>query len=234
MASAEAAFNGELGRFFRLHLDVSEVAVDQANNRSLVNVTVYWYATSASTGVWNFNPTFGNIVVNGVQVNFSTTYDYRGNTGPKGLISNYQQWIGHDGNGNGSVGVSAYYNADDVIPGHAYVTDAGTSLGMGLTPIPRYLNFTGFSVTDVTDVGFHINVSTDVPFDLLQYSLDGGASWAQVYVYTTGYTVVLTDLPSGRDYPVLVWARRADSGLASVAGPIVATTPEQGKWLAFF
>lgn len=235
MASAEAAFGGSSGGQFRLHLQVDEVAVDVGNNRSLVNVSLYIYALSTGTGVWNLfasgpNAPGGNIVVNGNQINFLHTYDFRGNAGPVYLISNYQQWINHNGDGTKSIGVSGFFNGNN----SPYLTTSSVGLTINLTNIPRYANITNFTVTNVHDEGFNINVTVDAVCDLLQYTIDGGASWQQVPGDFTSRTVELHNLPSGRDYAVIVWVRRKDSGLATQSGAIGVTTPEQGKWLAFF
>lgn len=236
MARAEAQFGGTFGYKFRLRLDVDEVATDIPNNRSLVNVSLYMIPINSGTNTFNVFPAGnsnaprGSIVVDGNQINFWFTYDFRGNANPKVLIQNYQQWIGHNFDGSRSVGVSGYADSKNA----PFNTTAGTSLTLGLTTLPRYANITHFSVTNVRDVGFDINVSVDAVCDLLQYSIDGGQSWTQVPGDFTSKTISLSNLPSGRDYPVIVWVRRKVGGLPTQSGTITVSTPQQGKFLAFF
>lgn len=219
MASAEAAYGGSGGGHYRLHLDSNEISVDTANNRSLVRTTLYMRAID-NWGAYNFAATPGSINVDGTGVGGSTAYDSRGSLGPWYIVNSYDQWVAHNADGTRSITVSGSHDAQD----SPLLTTASVSLTLALTTINRYATITGFSISNITDVGFRITTSTDVTCDLLEYSLDGGSSWTSVTGTFTSKNVDVTGLKSGTGYTVLVRVRRQDSQLKTTSSSTVATT----------
>jgi hypothetical protein len=227
MASSANTYAGSLGGHFTLHLQCDEISVDTPNNRSLVNVSLWITVDSTGTGVYDLYTTYGNVSVDGNVVNWSCTYDFRGNAGPKYLIQNYQQWVQHNGDGSKGIGVSGYHNANN----GPYLTTGNTSFGMGLTTIARYANITAFNVGPITDVGFTIYAAADNNCSNIEYSIDGGASWTSMGGGTS-QSATISNLPSGATYNTYVRLTRADSGLQTTSGVNTVTTAPQQSFIS--
>lgn len=233
MPSWVAAYGGSGGSSFRLVVEVDLLAQEIDNNRSLIQYRCYMTRVVGGSRYYSLPPyyTYGNTNINGYNPGRTITFDFNPGVGQRVYLTNNENyWIGHDANGNANPYFGANHNAN-LSP---YLLSAATGGNWQLPNIPRYANITGFSVTNVTDVGFNINVNVDNLCDLLQYTINGGASWNQVYGDFYSRTVSLTDLPSGTTYPVIVWVRRKDSQLASQSGVIYVATLEQSKFLGFF
>lgn len=195
-----------------------------ANNTSTINWQNYFHFTLADAELTNGSAVLGGATrwSNGGQVkpyqgNF-TTRDY--------AITSGSFTVTHNADGTYTLGVSGAIS----IPG-------GTSSGSAswaLPTIPRYATISSLTYTPITDVGFTINVTTDVTCDLLEYSLDNGSN------YTTGFsgdftskTITLSDKPSDTTYQVIVRVRRKDSQLKTTSSMTSITTGTQNNFMGF-
>lgn len=153
----------------------------------------------------------------------SGTWSNQSGAGDHQLLSGSYN-IGHDGSGYKDFGAS--------LNGWLYgYGDRNTSGTWNLPTINRYANIIGFSVSEVTDVGFKINTTVDATCDFLQYSLEDGVGWRDQYggsFGSYGFTVGGA-FPSNKAYNLRVRVRRQDSGLWSESGVISTTTLAQAR-----
>lgn len=195
------------------------------NNTSTINWQNYFHFTTADAQLDN-----GDVVAGG-----ATRYDvpgrvynYSGNfTTRDQAISSGTFTVTHNADGTYNLSVS----------GAIDVYSTGTSSGSAswaLPTIPRYATISSLTYTPVTDVGFTINVTTDVTCDLLEYSLDNGSN------YTTGFSgdfttksITLSDKPSDTTYQVIVRVRRKDSQLKTTSSMTSVTTDTQNNFMGF-
>ena len=133
MPSSEAVYGGSLGSRYRLHLDVTVVTSDHANNRTKVRMNAYM-KTVSSTNAWNYNSTYANYQSNGNLFNTSVNgYGTGGGTyGPGSnwnfALVNKEFWIYHNSNGTKTANFYAYHNASNA----PYVQEAATSFNYAL------------------------------------------------------------------------------------------------------
>lgn len=229
MAQWSSAFNGSSGGSYRLVVNVDVVGQEPSNNRTLIRYSA-WIDKVAGSGFWNFDATSGSTNINGYIPGRSWgSYDFRSYS-RRYIAQDEDYWVGHDGNGDANPYFSAYWHLDN---GSA-LTDSSAGGNVWMPHINRYANITGYSVTNITDVGFNINVNTDAVCDIMWYSLDNGGSWISVGGDFTSKTVPVTNLRSDVTYQVKVRIRRKDSGLTTDSGAWAATTLPQGNFLPFF
>lgn len=220
-------FAGTLGGHFTLHQDVSEVSVDTNNNQSTVRCHLYITCDSTGTGVFDLtNGANWSTSVNGNNRSGNFTYDERGNSNTIDLVT-YDTVVGHDGNGDASIGYSGSANMNN----SPYTTTASTGGSLGLTHINRFANINSFTASSITDVGFTISVSTDVTCSSFDYSLDNGANWTNVAgAFTSKSSGVGGSLKSGTTYPCLVRVYNQTSGLTTTSGTLNVTTLVQNRF----
>lgn len=114
MATFAAALSGK--PHYILKLDVSETAVDQANNRSQVSWSLhidksYYYDTA-----WNkYHVCNFNVVVNGVTVATSSGVDYDFSTASTNVFSTGSTWVAHSADGSGSATVSGHFGGTSAL-----------------------------------------------------------------------------------------------------------------------
>lgn len=222
---ATANYGGDWGGSYVLHLDVWETSVDTVNNTSVVNANLYM-ETVVNRGYYSASGNSASITIDGTTWNFSGTYT--AGTGNHSLGS-ASKTIAHNSDGTKSISVSGYHNADNA-PG---LTSASTSQGFTLTTINRYAAITSFTVTNITDVGFTINATTDVTCSKFEYSLDSGSTYTALGGNFTSKSVPITDKPSGTSYGVRVRVTRADSGLTTTSGVTTVATLVQNNFDGF-
>lgn len=114
MATFTAALSGK--PHYILKLDVSETAVDQANNRSQVSWSLhidksYYYDTA-----WNkYHVCNFNVVVNGVTVANVSGVDYDFSTASTNTFSTGSTWVAHSADGTGSATVSGHFGGTSAL-----------------------------------------------------------------------------------------------------------------------
>jgi len=224
----EAGIGGSLGNRFRVRFNLDVIAQEEDNNRSLVNYSAYVDNVSYSG-----NPVFNN----GNQANSTTNKNgsaqYRGtfnySSGSPGRVytaaSNEQFWVGHDGNGNGSV----YGRYDVNLANSPYVTTGAVETAMGLPALYQGIGITNMYSPSQNDVSFTIVVNTNRNANLLQLSINDGA-WTTYYDggYGTGVQVTVgsrsAPLLGGTTYSVRARVRRGSNGVIADSGYIFVTT----------
>lgn len=230
MASSEAGYAGSQGYGFRLVVTGDVLGQEEDNCRSLVRTTAYMKKV-AGVVAWNLNATYANIQPNGQLINGAINgYDSRSGSGPwYGFV--YDFWVGHNNDGTGSASFYAYHNGQNL----PYVGEAATSFSMGLPTLYRYAEPNALWFTNITDVGFTLNVNANRECDQINVSLDGGATWPyQIGGVFTNRTVdiggVANPLRSGQTYTVRINLRRRVSGLWRETGNWGVTTEQQNKF----
>ncbi|MDL2342312.1 MAG: hypothetical protein QFB87_04525 [Patescibacteria group bacterium] len=234
MASSSTTYTATYGGRFNLVMTATEVQVDTANNRSLVQVQLYMTCNQSAGHVYNYNQTPGFYIIDGSQQNRSTSYDFNPGVGTNYFLANGDQfWIGHNSDGTRTIGLSYYHDAQD----GPYVGTAGqVNWSMALTNIARYANITQFYLNGVTDQALTINWAADANCDYVSWwsnAYDGGGHH-DIPVSGSGLFVInLSNLVSNKQYDVTVAVRRADSGLWTTSGTTYATTNGQNNFLGF-
>lgn len=230
MASSSAGYGGSLGGRFALVLVVDEISVDTPNNRSLIQVTAYMTCVTNAGHVFNFAQTPATIYIDGGAYGRSTSYDFNPGVGSVYYLMNAEQfWIGHNTDGTRSVYVEVDHDAQD----SPYVTNSATGFTLGLTTINRFASITSFSASSITDVSFQFTVNVSDTCNLLEYSLDSGATWHSVSGTFTSQNVTLSNLRSATTYTTRVRVTDAASGLTTTSGDISTTTLAQNNFLLF-
>lgn len=136
-------FAGSLGSHFTLNTDVFEVATNIAANTSTVRTHTYITCDSTGTGVFSGGATW-NANCNGNTASGGFSYDFRGNANTLDL-STYDTLVGHDANGNGSIGWSGASNMNN----SPYVTTANTSGGLGLSRLPLAPTISAININNI-------------------------------------------------------------------------------------
>lgn len=131
MASGSSYVN--VGGHWRVVLEWSNTH-DVTNNRSNVNVKVFWqgtsgYATTNTTATKN-----GSVTINGTRYAFTSSAKISG--AEKKLIHERSVWVGHDANGTKSIPISATFDMALTLEG-VWRGSATTSLTANLGQIPR-------------------------------------------------------------------------------------------------
>lgn len=123
---------------------------------------------------------------------------------------------------------------------------SGTSGGFGpgtvdqtwnftLQAIPRYAAISSFTSSAITDVGFTLNVVTDVTCDQVEYSVDNGSNYTTVSGdFTTKALMLGGTYRSETLFPCYVRVRRKDSQLKTTSSLLNVTTLGQNTFVGFF
>lgn len=218
------------GRNSWIRIESQYAGSNQGGNYSTVNYQV-WYDFFGNDAQLD-----GGWVESSAGVHYNNggrVYNFANNfTNHSVLINNGSFNIGHDAAGNASYGMNA----------HIGVFQSGTSTASGsegLPNIPRFAAITALYASPVTDVGFQINVNTDVACNFLQISLEDGVGWRDI----TGATFTAwsqgvgvggllgVQLPSNTSYNFRARVRRADSGQWSESGVASVTTGAQAGFI---
>lgn len=205
MASSEANYSGTLGTIWRLHLDVTLLSQDTANNRSLVRLNAYMGNTSTSN-VWNSVATSAQYQYDGNVIN--TTVHHYGNSGASVAPTNYNfvasnqdVYVYHASDGTKTATFYAYHNADDL----PYLGTSSTSFNYTLPTIATIPTLTTTSATTITAnsaiVGGNVSSSGNATITSrgIYYSTSAvnptSANSTKTVTGTTGaYTTTLTSL----------------------------------------
>lgn len=233
MASGSWAFGGSDGGHFTLNLESHEVSVDTANNRSLIEVTLYMYDNSYSgTAIFNNYvgpPNGASWSMSGTEGgsgNFTYSFSSAGQS--VYFVNGTQYWVNHNNDGTGSVSLSASCDANN----SPILTTSSGSISYNLTTIQRTANITSFNTSNVTDVGFTINAAVDVTCSQIKYSIDGGSTYTTVSGNATSWSIPVSGLKSGTTYTEKIIVTDAASGLTTTSGTINATTLVQNNFAA--
>lgn len=193
-----------------------------AANTSNITLTLQAFADSSSyyqTGAWD-----ARIYINGSQVASATPSVYVSNT-PVTLVS-YTGNVTHAANGTLTITLGDYINAP--VNEMVYGTQSWT-----LPTINRYATISSFTSSNVTDVGFSLNVTTDVTCDQLEWSTNNGSTYTTVAGdFTTKAVAVGGNLPSDTLYATKVRVRRKDSQLTTTSSTVNVTTNTQNNFMA--
>ena len=155
--------------------------------------------------------------------NGGRVYNYAGNSSNHTVGMGSGSFnIGHDGAGNATLGLD----------GSVAVYQSGTSSGSGAWGLPtinRYSNVTGFGVSSITDEGFVLSATCDLSASVINFSIDGGASYSGGGSGTSA-SQAFHNLKSGYTYTCYVQTVNASSGLQQFGGPITPTTAVQNNF----
>lgn len=145
----DSAFGGSQGGKFRLRLYVDLISQNTGANTSYLHVYLRVDEITHGSGVWNTGGSSSwSASVDGSNWSGNWNYDAR----PGGL----QSWtlldtyitVGHDVNGNKTVGGSSSANGDN----SPYITTAGGSGSMGLPRLPLAPGWAGSTADQITPV----------------------------------------------------------------------------------
>lgn len=227
MASNAAAYNGSLGGDFRLNIESHEISVDTANNRSLVELTLYMSCVTSAGNVYN---NVGNpwSITGDISASGNITYDFTAAGQSTYMINAGQYYVSHNSDGTKTLSLTASHDAQN----SPYLTTSSVGLSYALTTINRTANITSFTASNVSDVGFTINVAADQTCSQIQYSLDGGSTYTTIAGSATSWAIPVSGLKSGTTYTLKVIVTDAASGLTTTSGTITATTNIQNNFAA--
>lgn len=230
MAQGVGGFGGTYGSHFQLVLESHEIQLDTPNNRSLIEITLYMVDVSgAGSDYYNYDSCPWSI---GGTVGLSggITYNLNGNGQVVYMVNNNQYWVGHNGDGTGSVSLSASFNAND----SPYLTSASTSLSYGLTTIKRWANVTYFDVVgQTTNTGFTLLGYADEACGEMAFSIDGGNTYPQYNFGQSGLEAYFGNLQADTTYVCYMSISDPYSGYWSYAGPLyVQTLPGGGFFMS--
>lgn len=215
--------------YARLRIEWQLAGQNIGGNYSTINWQAYvdFFNSDAQLDNGHVNWNGGALYNNGGRV-----YNYSGNFSNHTIGMGSGSFnIGHDGGGNATLNMN----------GSVAVYQSGTSSAngnWGLPTIPRYANITALNASNVSDVGFQINVSVDNTCNFLQISLEDGVGWRDVfggnfsnYSVAVGRSGLLgVDLLSERLYNFRARVRRADSGLWTESGVASIITLAQSRF----
>lgn len=126
--------------------------------------------------------------------------------------------INHNGDGSKSIGFS--FSVNDGAKKSYTCGNASASGSMTLSHIPRYANFTGHSISGVSENAVTVYWNADSTCDWLQYSLNGGG-WTD----TAGHPYyTISGLSANTGYNIRTRIRRQDSQLWTESGTLYFTT----------
>ncbi|MEI7632012.1 MAG: hypothetical protein WCJ60_01670 [bacterium] len=149
MPSSEALYSGTLGTKWRLHLDVTLLSQDTANNRSLVRLNAYM-GNTVTSNVWNSIATSAQYQYDGNVIN--TTVNHYGNFGANVAPTNYNfvasnqdVYVYHNADGTKTALFYAYHNGDDL----PFLGTSATSFYYTLPTIATIPTVTTTSATSI-------------------------------------------------------------------------------------
>lgn len=204
-----------------ISLEINETSTNVGGNYSTVHYKLILYRSAGSqSGGADFNVVVdGNTVASGSNVSFNIT-----SSSPR-VFAEGDINIGHNSDGSKSISSNAFVNTG---------SGSGNAGGsQSLSNIPRYANITSVNITNVTDEGLTIAATTDMNANIINFSLDGGASYTGGNSGTSA-TTTFHNLISGNTYTIYVHSNASASGLDAYAGPYSATTLIQNNFMDFF
>jgi hypothetical protein len=198
------------GRYLQVSLNQT---IDTVNNRSLITGTVTslagsatWYATGPTT-----------INIGGAQRYYRALESNGTGQSNRNFIGNIDAfYVGHDGNGNLSLGV-------EIITAIYAAATQSNSNTWTLNGIDRSAPSVGFNTSSITVSSFVLSATSSVTADVWQYSINGGSSWTLFSTSsTTAVSTTISGLSPNTTYSVKVRVRKAsnqvygESGTASI------------------
>lgn len=205
MPSSEALYSGTLGTRWRLHLDVTLLSQDTANNRSLVRLNAYM-GNTVTSNVWNSIATSAQYQYDGNVIN--TTVNHYGNFGANVAPTNYNfvasnqdVYVNHASDGTKTATFYAYHNGDDL----PFLGTASTSFSYTLPTIATIPTVTTTSASsilantaivggNVTNSGNATITSRGVYYSTSNANPTSANSTKTVTGTTGAYTTTLTGL----------------------------------------
>lgn len=209
---------------YKTILTVSETGTpDTTNNTSTVQFNLV-LKKEGGTGLWNSDPCYWSININGTPYSGSFTYDFRSTTSIT-LKSNTTLTITHDSDGSKKIAVSASVDMDNT----PYVYTMSPSGELTLTTIPRAsdisLSVSSFTVTSSSGNAFQFTITpkTNTFYNRMRYTL-GSTSWSGNYGTGTktgnfNNQELLNSLPTATSGTLTVYCDTySDSGYANLVG----------------
>lgn len=219
MQANSVNIGGNGGNYFFINWQVAGQSED--GNYSTINWQAYFHFNSADAQLDNGYASLGGATrwSNGGRVyNFSSNFTTRN----LGLASGSFN-IGHDGNGNRTLSVGGGVTAFQ--SGRSESSNSWSLPGLYQAIAFNYITF-----TNITDVGFTVNVQTNRTANLLQLNIDGAGF---VTYYSGNYSTLSVDVPgpfsSGVAHSVTVRTRRASNNWVTDSSQSV-TTDVQNKF----
>ena len=223
MATGTGAYGGTFGSKFELVLESHEVSVDTANNRSLIEITLYMLDVSGGGSDYYDNSGTPWSLSGTISASGDITYNLSGNGQAAYMMNTNEYWITHNNDGTGSVSLSASHNSED----SPYLTTASASLSYSLTPIDQTPAILSFEAINITSTGFELVATTDLSCSVIAFSNNDGGSYEAGGSGTSGnYT--FGGLPGGTTYTCICYATDASSGITTYSGTISVTTEPAG------
>lgn len=150
-------FAGSLGGHFTAHADVYEISSNTAANTSVVRMDLYMQCDSTATGEWNLTGSANWAAsVNGNNTGSNFNFDFRGNANTIHLLT-YDTTVGHDANGNASIGWSAGENADN--SPSLTTASIGGGLGLGRLPLAPGIAYIGADTITPTSANLYTEIT---------------------------------------------------------------------------
>lgn len=226
-------FAGSLGGHFTSHADVYEISSNVGANTSVVRMDLYMQCDSTATGEWNLTGSAsysGNVNGNGAGGNFN--FDFRGNANTIHLLT-FDTTVGHDANGNASIGWSAGENADNA----PTLTTSGISGSLGLGRLALAPTISALIVDSITPTSARLGAElasyghgTSVTWEMF-YKLDTAGSWTSAGQQgdVGGYNEwTITGLVPGVLYDYYVSAINNNGDYAQAGANTFVTQPVSG------
>lgn len=223
---ANGAFNtSDAGNFGaspdRMYFEWTLLSQNEDGNYSTINWNIR--GAGGSNGYWTQNHNARTTVNGSLRQSTGSFQMYQGS-----VFGNENMNIGHDSNGNKSFSASAvgriYYNSDNT----------SGSGSWGLPSLYQAIGFNSITFTNITDVGFTVNVSVNRTANLLQLNIDGaGFVTYHSGTYTSkSVTVGGSGAPigSGQQHSVIVRTRRNSNGWVTDSGTYYPTTESQNNF----
>ena len=172
-------FAGSLGGHFTLTANVYEISSNIGANNSTVRMDLYLQCDSTGTGLWNTGGTASySINVNGNTASGNYNFDFRGNNNTI-LLRTFDTLVGHDANGNASIGWSASSDMAD----SPYATTSGISAGFTCGRLALAPSFAALTVDTVKSTSARLGVEissnghgTSTSFEMY-YRVQGSGTW---------------------------------------------------------
>ena len=214
--------SGSYGEHYTLWASITENSVNNDNNSSNVTVKMFLAFDGSSYYAYTNNTTYGNIIIDGVNHDFSIpSINFSSGQAKDLLLAEWTGDITHGEDGKKSLSVSGYWNTDTTRIG-----SGSCNASVWLTDIPRYAKFLIFEVIAKTMNSITIHWNCDTPVDDCQYSLNGGPFNGTEISHPT-YTI--ENLTPNTEYSIKLSARRRGTGLWTDSWVIYATTHDIAK-----
>ena len=189
------------------------------NNTSTINWQNYFHYQLADAQLDNGDATLGGALRwqnTGRVKNYAGTFTTRDHAITSGSFT-----VTHDANGNFTIGVS----------GGIDVYQTGRSSGSASWALTQITRITSLTYTNITDVGFTINVTTSGTCDRLEFSTNNGSTYtADIGDFTTkSFTV--TGLASQTTFQVVTRVRNKADAQYVTSSATNVTTNRQSYFL---